>query len=88
MSKDIKDGNILDAWAEVMCRWHASLDSRPRQVTELVRKGIPEALRGEVWLLLSGTRDNQQLLESYRILLTKVNSLDIFYSFAAFVLER
>ncbi|XP_076436762.1 rab GTPase-activating protein 1-like isoform X2 [Babylonia areolata] len=71
VSKEVKDCNLLEAWAEVLTRWHANLAVKPKQVTGLVRKGIPEALRGEVWQLLAGAHDNEQLLEAYRNLITK-----------------
>ncbi|XP_025111685.1 rab GTPase-activating protein 1-like isoform X2 [Pomacea canaliculata] len=71
VSKEVKDGNLLEAWAEVLTRWHSNLSSRPKQVTSLVRKGIPEALRGEVWQLLAGCQDSDHLLEQYRVLITK-----------------
>ena len=43
------------------------------QVNQLARKGIPEALRGEIWQLLAGCETNHELLEAYRILITKVS---------------
>jgi hypothetical protein len=73
VSKEVKDCNLLEAWAEMLTRWHGNLAMRPKQVTGLVRKGIPEALRGEVWQLLAGVHDSAELLEAYRILITKAS---------------
>lgn len=72
VSKDVTDENLLDNWHEALTKWHQCLTSRPKQVHSLVRKGIPEALRGEVWQLLAGCVDNSDMLENYRILITKV----------------
>ena len=72
VSKEITDENILDAWRDVLKRWHQNLAQKPKQVHHLARKGIPEALRGEVWQLLAGCPNSQDLLEAYRILMTKV----------------
>jgi hypothetical protein len=44
------------------------------QVVELSRRGIPEALRGEVWQLLSGCSDNTEMLELYKQLLPRVGA--------------
>ncbi|KAK3087405.1 hypothetical protein FSP39_005477 [Pinctada imbricata] len=71
VSKEITDENLLEAWRDVMIKWHQNLSQRPKQVTQLARKGIPEALRGEVWQLLAGCHDNQELMETYRVLITK-----------------
>ncbi|GAB6031470.1 hypothetical protein CHUAL_009238 [Chamberlinius hualienensis] len=71
VSKDCKEGE-LDSWKEVLEKWRLNLRQRPRQLAQLVHKGIPEALRGEVWQLLSGAFENSdQLLEVYRSLIAK-----------------
>lgn len=76
VSKEVTDEELLATWAEVLTRWHANLASRPKQVTQLCRKTVPEALRGEVWQLLAGCTDSQDLLEAYRILITKDSPSD------------
>ncbi|XP_074654020.1 rab GTPase-activating protein 1-like [Tubulanus polymorphus] len=71
VSKDIMDGELLDSWHECLTKWHQNLSQRPKPVHQLVRKGIPEALRGEVWQLLAGCQDNKEMYEAYRILISK-----------------
>ncbi|CAF0799546.1 unnamed protein product [Brachionus calyciflorus] len=72
VSKDCAEEELMD-WSDLLQKWRKSTwNERPKGLQALVRRGIPEALRGEVWQLLAGCNENEKSMnESYRLLLSK-----------------
>lgn len=73
VGKDCEE-SILLGWGELLAKWRVNLSVHPKQLKGYVRKSVPEALRGEIWQLLAGVHESENLLEDYRILITKVSN--------------
>lgn len=65
----------LGQWKEILDKW-TNCNVRPKQLPKLVRQGIPEALRGVIWQRLTNSEKNEDLLNNYRILISKVHLLN------------
>ena len=51
---------VLDSWSQVLSDWDRDNPLLyPKQLPALVKQGIPEALRGEVWQRLTGASIQQ-----------------------------
>lgn len=72
VSKDCAAEELMD-WSDILSKWRrATWSERPRGLQTLVRKGVPEALRGEVWQLLAGCHDDEKSMnEAFRLLISK-----------------
>ncbi|XP_063707665.1 rab GTPase-activating protein 1-like isoform X2 [Culicoides brevitarsis] len=66
--------DCLEEWSLVLQEWETN--KRPKALPALVRAGIPEALRCRVWQKLAGTENATELMERYRILITKETSCE------------
>ncbi|XP_033643488.1 rab GTPase-activating protein 1-like isoform X1 [Asterias rubens] len=72
VDKDCEESILLN-WGDLLAKWRSNLSVRPKHLRSMVRKGIPEALRGEVWQLLAGVKECEDLMEEYRVLITKIS---------------
>lgn len=61
----------LEGWSQVLDEWRRNKSTRPNQVPDLVRNGVPEQHRGEVWQLLANCNKNKELISQYSSLLTQ-----------------
>lgn len=61
----------LHGWPQVLSKWESNLTQRPKELADLVRRGVPEALRGEVWQRLANCYNDEELIAEYAVLLTR-----------------
>jgi len=79
VSKECPDRE-LESWTDLLAKW-TDANVRPKQLASLVKQGIPEALRGEVWQRLTITDSDEELMNNYRILISKVSAyFETYYS--------
>lgn len=62
--------DALDEWGRYMHELQTD-SALPKGVPNLVRAGIPEAIRGNVWLKLAGMDQREELIDNYRVLITR-----------------
>lgn len=80
VSKDCSPKD-LEGWREVIEEWNVmgvGPKSRPKSLPDLVKKGIPEALRGEVWQMLASCRNDEDLIAKYSQVLTQDCKDDVY----------
>ncbi|XP_037044967.1 rab GTPase-activating protein 1-like isoform X2 [Bradysia coprophila] len=68
VSKDCSQ-DTLDEWGPIIQEWDG--EKRPKNLAQLVRLGVPEALRGKIWQKLSNVENKVEMTDRYRVLLTK-----------------
>lgn len=59
----------LDEWDPVILEWDS--EKRPKNLAPLVRLGIPEKFRGNIWQRLANVDNKTDMTDMYRVLLTK-----------------
>ncbi|CAF1520487.1 unnamed protein product [Rotaria sp. Silwood1] len=63
---------VSQAILEILTECCQMATSGRKGLQTLVRQGIPETLRGEVWQLLAGSvKDENEIINTYRLLLIK-----------------
>ncbi|XP_055606952.1 rab GTPase-activating protein 1-like isoform X2 [Uranotaenia lowii] len=68
---------LLEDWNEIISEWDCdNLEKRPKNLANLVRCGIPDILRGRIWLKLANVENKTEMTDSYRVLITKETSCE------------
>lgn len=74
VSKDCSQ-DTLDEWDPILKEWDG--EKRPKNLANLVRQGVPEALREKIWQKLAGIESKVEMNNKYKILITKVSHIYI-----------
>lgn len=61
--------DTLDEWGPIIQEWDG--EKRPKNLANVVRLSVPEALRCKVWQKLANVENKVELTDRYRLLLTK-----------------
>eukprot|EP00794_Sanderia_malayensis_P016013 gene16013-17630_t len=62
---------VLSGWSDVLLKWK-DYQTRPKQLMQLVRKGVPDPMRGQIWQMLAVTEHDSEVLGNYTALANKV----------------
>ncbi|VDO60248.1 unnamed protein product, partial [Onchocerca flexuosa] len=64
--------DVLSAWSKILEEWKANPEGTiPEGLADLIRNGVPDVLRGEVWQYLAKVQIDPDLTQTYRLLLGK-----------------
>ncbi|KAM3728875.1 Rab GTPase-activating protein [Dirofilaria immitis] len=64
--------DVLSAWSKILQEWKANPEGTiPEGLADLIRNGVPDVLRGEVWQYLAKVQIDPDLTQTYRLLLGK-----------------
>ncbi|KAK6111866.1 Rab-GTPase-TBC domain family protein [Brugia pahangi] len=64
--------DVLSAWNKILLEWKTNPEGTvPEGLSDLIRNGVPDVLRGEVWQYLAKVQIDPDLTQTYRLLLGK-----------------
>lgn len=75
VDKECSEETLAD-WGECLAKWRKDLSQKPKELSNLIRNGIPDALRGEVWQLIVGCYKDPDMMDTYRLLISKVGKIE------------
>lgn len=76
VSKECSD-ELIQIWSAILKKWKTPASQRPPALKEVIRFGIPQTLRGQVWQLLVEGDDDHALIDTYRVLITKESAFEV-----------